>query len=209
RRLLGGRADFLDAPAQVGTRRLRQGLVPVLEVVKRIERRLGVAGARKLPREVARLDAQPLALLADERDGQAQERAPALHRLAVFVDRDRVGLLRVVERGERLRQNVARDRLERVAHGTVRADRRLVRHAGSLFGLEHPPKSTGFGRPKKPIPGLPIGGPACYIAPARGIIPALSLHPGPWPRAARAPDHGPGRFPAPDWNGLSRGGAAR
>src|ERR1700746_226301 len=56
--------------------------------------------------------------------------------------------------------------------------------------------ATSAGR-NKPIRGLPMAGRACYITPARGIAPALSLHPGRWPPTAGALDRDPGRFLAP------------
>ena len=63
------------------------------DILERFHGGLGVARAGKFPREVACRNAQPPALVAQKRFQQPQQRAPALHRLAIVVHRDRVGFV--------------------------------------------------------------------------------------------------------------------
>src|SRR5207302_486338 len=75
------------------------------EIRERIERRLGVARGSELAGKVACLPLQAIALRAEKRRDEAQQRPPALHVLAVFVNGGRIRPGAVVERVARLLQN--------------------------------------------------------------------------------------------------------
>ncbi len=102
------------------------------DVGERVQRRLAVAHARQFVCEIARLPAQVSRLGAHERLQQPQQRAPALHRLAVVVNRDRVRALLVLQHRARLGQHVARDGLERVADRNIRTHGGFLGHAKVL-----------------------------------------------------------------------------
>jgi len=106
RGLLGVHLHGLDAGGEPRHRRVRQRGIRLGEIGQRIERRLDVAGGCKLAREIARLAPQCIGFRAEHRRQQAQQRPPALHVLAVFMDGDSVAPRAVVERIARLAENL-------------------------------------------------------------------------------------------------------
>src|SRR4029077_2006166 len=88
----------------------------------RIERRLGVARGSELAGEVARLALPAVALRAEKRCDEAQQRPPALHVLAVFVNGGGIRPGAIVEGVARLVQNAARGAAKRLADPEIRTD---------------------------------------------------------------------------------------
>ena len=102
------------------------------DIVQRLGRRLRIARAGQLAREIARLRAQPPSVLAEKGFQQAQQRAPALHRLAVVVNRGGVGRALIVEHRACFGQDVAGDGPERLADRNIRTHRRFLAHVRVL-----------------------------------------------------------------------------
>ena len=96
-------------------------------VVERIDRGLRVARGGQLARQRARIRAQGLAVIVEERRQQAQHRAPALHFFSDVVHGGRGLAALVFQDVMRLGQQMARDRAQAVADRLARPqDRRLA-----------------------------------------------------------------------------------
>src|SRR5262249_2808852 len=106
RRLLGR----LDPAAHGGKRGLGEADLGLLQVGERVQRRLVVARRGELAGEIARPPPPPALPEGKERLDQPAISGPALHRLAVVVDRrGGIGALDGGERGAALAENVMRD----------------------------------------------------------------------------------------------------
>ena len=121
------------------------------EIVQRLDCRLRVARARQFPRRIARLGAQLPRVVAEKGFQQPQQRSPALHRLAVVVNRDRVGLFPVIERRARLGQDVAGDGPQSLADRNIRTHGGFLGHVkASMTAVCHnPPVPGGHVFPKR------------------------------------------------------------
>ena len=153
-----GTGAELRQPALDGRARARRQAGDLLaEVGEGLQRRLAVARRRHFARDVARLDPQRFRLLADDGADQAHQRAPALERFAVVVDRHRVGDVLRIERLAGARDDVAQQR-RKGARCRVLEGIEFARHAAIRERSKH---YDSFRRT-----GLPICHIGCYI---RGV----------------------------------------